>query len=1565
MSDKSSAVTDSKKSASTAKEDPKVREPESGLKVLLEQQSAMMKLVMQQMTDLNARVEVAEATAAKAVSQARPATLDTDMPQMYDLYNDKTYDTLSKRTNSSMRYEHLVLAPALSYMHDAIAYSEVTLDWLQEEKDLATLEDIGERVYTAHNTMKGVFALLSNRYTMIQLRAGMESDATSQRAVELARVKAAAAAAREAAGSKPVERLQDLAKPDEGEGRLHIANMLSKGTVEANNMQPYLSAINSYHEDMGFTGPAKGRAVSKAVKGMSRLQVQAADAAGGAVYVTTNSSVHFEAGGWLYGNKAVQQGGAVCLGDSAVLSMVGVSVDSNTVDLFAGGGISAGNSNQVLIDQSLVVNNTVIMGSGGGIYGVGATIVVRNNSRVADNEATVDGGGVCVVGNGTLEVDASSFTGNRAAGNGGGIAVSSSEAALRNGAVLERNSGGDGGGLSASEGRVSIVDSTVRVNTANGSAPGVRLDAGAEVVVEGSRFELHPGSAVAVVGEAQAMVTSTTFAENIGTNGRGLWADSGTTVMLDGCSFEHNVAEAGRGGALYSAGNLTMIASLCVGNTAQQGGSAFLQFALPSQVVEIRDSRFWNNTAFGEGAVFYIEESLTESRTAAVAQLADLEYEQNSAYGGGSIIFWDPDNLTVSSQPPACHSCTEDVAAAGNTAGYDSPSGWASRATKLWVAETQAEEAGGNDLVHGIKVEVMDANGEVVTNADLTVKLLNSAGSPCTYTGEGFQQQVVNGSAVFRHDLQLLGAPGDTCLLHVTADLGVEGEVSSSHTAVPLRYCVPGEYPVDGYSPGSQKCVPCAANHISFSNDTACMKCTEGITCPGGDAYVVCPGHWLAPNARHCQQHEDPTQCFLDRLYECGVKEACSSVEREDGAVAGDDRADDLECALGGRNHARMGSGIASVAGLALCDSEAYSEGVMCGGMTQVICAEDHYPSALKDRCHQCPSRGAILSQVVLVTAALGAVGVLILTLCLRVSRTKPMRELRKDIVEDLRSGGACATTSQLVDARNALNLVVGYAQVMGQLTNIYDTEIIPPFIRQFVVPFSLVNLDLDTMLNMRCFSHHFAPFLGSSSFWFAFWQSVATPALLCALFAMLYLYLARLRALRQRPAAEEAPSDMQAKELQTIELQWHREMKAACAGGAIFLWMFVHPGISTLMLQLFNCESVAFDAEDLHTQMWLRADSASECETTLWWWAVAAATFTMATYVFGVPILLFVSMRRLRRYRKVRMPRHVTERHVDLVQQGVWIPCSENDVVAVQLSGSFHALKLEDLRPQYFSWYGVLNMLLAKKGSPRGEEAMMPSLVPKSGILVEAGTEEKAGRGLEGGGRITKETLTRLARRWRVKAHMQAAPPVDLYLPRDAFVECGGVDEASCAAAREALEARRSASLWKTPALVALANCAGDEEGGEEGSEEGSVIMTRDGRLIKGVHCYEKNDVGDMGAITTVPVTMLDDPAYSKALGQFWDPFEDAYYYWQTVEIIRRLLQTGIVVLVGMIAGENAALVFAVLVSVFALLVHQRYSPFKDDSMDDLALCILLNQFIVQMMLVVFKLTDGASGFE
>ncbi|KAK3266316.1 hypothetical protein CYMTET_25054 [Cymbomonas tetramitiformis] len=58
---------------------------------------------------------------------------------------------------------------------------------------------------------------------------------------------------------------------------LYFAHLMSKETIKAASLQPYLSAINNYHEDMGYDGPSKGRSMSRAVKGMASLQVKAAE----------------------------------------------------------------------------------------------------------------------------------------------------------------------------------------------------------------------------------------------------------------------------------------------------------------------------------------------------------------------------------------------------------------------------------------------------------------------------------------------------------------------------------------------------------------------------------------------------------------------------------------------------------------------------------------------------------------------------------------------------------------------------------------------------------------------------------------------------------------------------------------------------------------------------------------------------------------------------------------------------------------------------------------------------------------------------------------------------------------------------------------------------------------------------------------------------------------------------------------------------------------------------------------------------------------------------------------
>lgn len=56
----------------------------------------------------------------------------------------------------------------------------------------------------------------------------------------------------------------------------YIGFLAEKGTVAADSLQPYLSAINSAHADFGYDRPALGHLISRARQGMRRAQALAA-----------------------------------------------------------------------------------------------------------------------------------------------------------------------------------------------------------------------------------------------------------------------------------------------------------------------------------------------------------------------------------------------------------------------------------------------------------------------------------------------------------------------------------------------------------------------------------------------------------------------------------------------------------------------------------------------------------------------------------------------------------------------------------------------------------------------------------------------------------------------------------------------------------------------------------------------------------------------------------------------------------------------------------------------------------------------------------------------------------------------------------------------------------------------------------------------------------------------------------------------------------------------------------------------------------------------------------------
>ncbi|KAK3251764.1 hypothetical protein CYMTET_38906 [Cymbomonas tetramitiformis] len=78
------------------------------------------------------------------------------MPQVFQMYADKMYDVLSKKTASSMKYDGRLT------------------------KTLYSADEAVERLKRVENWIHGVYSLLCNRYTVLQLRAAIDGEGASK-----------------------------------------------------------------------------------------------------------------------------------------------------------------------------------------------------------------------------------------------------------------------------------------------------------------------------------------------------------------------------------------------------------------------------------------------------------------------------------------------------------------------------------------------------------------------------------------------------------------------------------------------------------------------------------------------------------------------------------------------------------------------------------------------------------------------------------------------------------------------------------------------------------------------------------------------------------------------------------------------------------------------------------------------------------------------------------------------------------------------------------------------------------------------------------------------------------------------------------------------------------------------------------------------------------------------------------------------------------------------------------------------------------------------------------------
>lgn len=107
-----------------------------------------------------------------------------------------------------------------------------------------------------------------------------------------------------------------------------------------------------------------------------------------------------------------------------------------------------------------------------------------------------------------------------------------------------------------------------------------------------------------------------------------------------------------------------------------------------------------------------------------------------------------------------------------------------------------------------------------------------------------------------------------------------------------------------------------------------------------------------------------------------------------------------------------------------------------------------------------------------------------------------------------------------------------------------------------------------------------------------------------------------------------------------------------------------------------------------------------------------------------------------------------------------------------------------------------------------------------------------------------------------------------------------------------------------------------------------------------------------------------LDAPVVRLMFAQFVDPYEENCYWWQTLEIMRKLCMTGMLILVRLLTDDSEVSTVAVgiAVCVFSIIVHLKYSPFHCDKCDTLQLLFLIAQFMLYLR-VMTMLAAASSG--
>eukprot|EP00854_Cymbomonas_tetramitiformis_P002232 gene2232-2946_t len=771
----------------------------------------------------------------------------------------------------------------------------------------------------------------------------------------------------------------------------------------------------------------------------------------------------------------------------------------------SGGGVCAWGAEadaakvQVEMSNSVVSSNTAVQEAGGlSVYYVGLTVC---NSILQRNSATRgEGGGIVVIGS-FLRIYTSDVLSNYAMSEGGGIFVASSDpqsplllAAVH---VAHNLCDGYGGGISGG-GLIEINGSEVSSNFASLNGGGIHLLTAGELWVHETNIALnyagYEGGGIRSMERSQVRVTSRT---NITENRSGKWgggmslaggvnadlvmdgfssvvrntADrySGggisaygleSAVLLD-VSLVGNRAKANGGGISMDNSTLHLMGTLIFGNSAgTQGGAIFLE--RDSQVTAT-DSLFLSNTAQIAGAAISATNSTVQlgfnfsqemlrirqrrRRRALTQDLPHLRLEERGRHSSRALLTspkdqqGEPEHIEGRSLS-AASVCGSDVCIKDNEAptggalhlngGHGALSGVHIEANRMLIEETCLEVVSQVTLVHGSTVHIEAST--LVGNDGAGVEV----GSECSATLA--QVQVLghlaeSGAGVYVAERGAAALAQCTIALNRAGRTG-GGIYSAGILAVASSHFLGNDATLDGGALHLSGNTNFILDGCNFTNNTAyngaAIYCSLDGSLINSTAFNVAAGNITSTQMISLS--------FLERLYECDHSTPC---------IAEDDDPDTCDP---GQNNRRQGAGIGGIVELRLCNLHVYTDSVMCGGTESVVCSEGYYQNMAFSKCLECPGLAVVWGQFIGATCIITTVTIAILTIFLKMHTTD------HTAVKDTFSQ---KTAVELLKAKTAVSLIVGYFQVMGQLGSIYSTSLVSPIAQELLSPLKLLILDI------------------------------------------------------------------------------------------------------------------------------------------------------------------------------------------------------------------------------------------------------------------------------------------------------------------------------------------------------------------------------------------------------------------------------------------------------------------------------------------------------------------------